>query len=103
MEPTLKYVVFASAPAFFLSAITWRLIWPRWKRVAKLLVHPCAYTVLAILIGPWSMPIAWLHQGVGLAGHVWFSRQHGFTWYAVEDPARYIALSKASVQKWAQR
>jgi hypothetical protein len=44
------------------------------------------------------VPVAWIHQGIGLAGHVWFSRKHGFTWYAVEDPERYVALSKAAVE-----
>ncbi len=103
MEAMLKYVVLASIPALLLSAVTWRLIWPRWKRVTKLLLHPCLYAVLALFIGPWSVPIAWAHQGIGLAGHVWFSKQHGFTWYAVEDPDQYVALSKASVDKWVRR
>ncbi len=103
MEATLKYVAIASIPALLLSAVTWRLIWPRWKRVTKLFLHPCLYAVLAVFIGPWSVPIAWVHQGIGLAGHVWFSKQYGFTWYAVEDPARYVALSKASLEKWAHR
>lgn len=103
MEATLKYVLLASLPSLLLSTITWRLIWPRWKRVAKMLMHPCIFAALAVIIGPWSVPIAWVHQGIGLAGHVWFSRQHGFTWYAVEDPVRYVAVSKASVEKWAHR
>lgn len=103
MEPTLGYALLASVPALLMSLITWRLIWPRWKRVAKLLIHPCAYAVLAFVIGPWSVPLAWAHQGIGLAGHVWFSKQNGFTWYAVEDPERYVALSKASVEQWARR
>ncbi len=103
MESTLKYALLASAPALLLSLVTWRLIWPRWKRVTKLLVHPCVYAALAFVIGPWSVPIAWVHQGIGLAGHMWFSKQHGFTWYAVEDPERYISLSKASVEQWAQK
>jgi len=103
MESTLKYALLASAPALLLSLVTWRLIWPRWKRVTKLLVHPCVYAALAFVIGPWSVPIAWVHQGIGLAGHVWFSKRHGFTWYAVEDPGRYISLSKASVEQWAQK
>lgn len=103
MEATLTYMAVASMPALLLSAVTWRLVWPRWKRVAKLLLHPCLYAMLALLIGPWSVPIAWVHQGIGLAGHVWFSKQHGFTWYAVEDPAQYVALSQASVEKWGRR
>lgn len=103
MEQTVKYALLASAPALLLSVITWRLIWPRWKRVTKLLVHPCVCAALAVVIGPWSVPIAWVHQSIGLAGHMWFSKQHGFTWYAVEDPERYIALSKASVKEWARQ
>ena len=38
-----------------------------------------------------------VHQGLGLAFHVWFCRVHGFTWYAVEDPERYVQLSKEMV------
>lgn len=32
-----------------------------------------------------------------MAFHVWFCRRHGSTWYAVEDPERYVALSKQTV------
>jgi hypothetical protein len=102
MPTVLTDLVLATLPVVLLSAITWRLIWPRWKRAAKLLLHPCLYAVLALVIGHWSVAVAWVHQGMGLAGHVWFSKQHGFTWYAVEDPERYVALSKASVERWAQ-
>lgn len=52
---------------------------------------------MSLVIGHWSIPIAWLHQEAGLAGHVRFSKKHGFTWYAIEDPVRYVALSKATV------
>lgn len=103
MESTLKYALLASAPALLLSLVTWRLIWPRWKRVTKLLVHLSVYVALAFFIGPWSVPIAWVHQGIGLAGHMWFSKQHGFTWYAVEDPERYVRLSQTSLEQWAQK
>ena len=67
------------------------------KRWGKLAFHPLLYLVLALLIGHWSVPLAWAHQGLGLAGHVWFSKKHDFTWYAVEDPDRYVTLSKAAV------
>lgn len=88
----------ATVPMLILAAFTWRLVWPRWKLVAKLLLHPLIYAGLSLLIGHWSILIAWVHQGIlGLGGHIWFSRKHGFTWYAVEDPARYVALSKAAV------
>lgn len=103
MHPVLLDVLLATVPALLLAAVTWRVVWPRWKLVGKLLVHPCLYAALALLIGHWSVPVAWVHQGLGLAGHVWFSKKHGFTWYAVEDPARYIELSKASVAEWAQK
>jgi hypothetical protein len=98
MHPILLDVVLASIPMVALAVVTWRLVWPRWKLIAKLLVHPCIYALLSLYIGHWSVLIAWLHQGVlGLGGHIWFSRKHGFTWYAVEDPERYVQLSKAMV------
>jgi hypothetical protein len=80
-----------------LVSITWRLVWPRWKLLGKLLLHPCIYAILSLYVGHWSVVIAWLHQGLGLGGHIWFSRKHGFTWYSVEDPQRYMRLSKEAV------
>jgi hypothetical protein len=91
-------VALATIPMLLLAAFTWRLVWPRWKLVAKLLLQPCIYAILSVYVGHWSVLIAWVHQGVlGLGGHIWFSRKHGFTWYAVEDPERYVALSKQMV------
>ena len=91
-------VALATLPMMALASVTWRLVWPRWKLVGKLVLHPCFYAVLAYYIGFWAVVIAWIHQGVlGLGGHIWFSRKHGFTWYAVEDPDRYIRLSKEKV------
>lgn len=98
MHPVLLDVILATIPALVLAGLTWRVVWPRWKLVGKLLLHPCLYAGLSMLIGHWSVPIAWVHQGLGLGGHIWFSRKHGFTWYAVEDPERYVALSKAMVE-----
>ena len=98
MNPLILDVVLATIPMAALAAVTWRVVWPRWKLVAKLVLHPLVYAVLSFYIGHWSVLVAWLHQGVlGLGGHVWFSRKHGFTWYAVEDPERYIRLSREMV------
>jgi hypothetical protein len=92
-------MLLASIPMIALAVITWRVVWPRWKLVAKLVLHPCLYAVLSLFIGHWSILVAWLHQGVlGLGGHIWFSRKHGFTWYAVENPERYRQLSQAMVE-----
>ena len=96
----LRDVAIATIPMIVVALITWRLVWPRWKLVAKIVVHPFLYAILSILLGAWSVLIAWIHQGVlGLGGHIWFSRKHGFTWYAVEDPDRYVALSKTMVSR----
>ena len=98
MNSLIVDVILASVPMVALTAITWRLVWPRWKLPGKLILHPCIYTLLSLYIGHWSILVAWVHQGLlGLGGHIWFSRKHGFTWYAVEDPERYIELSKAMV------
>lgn len=94
----ILYVVLATLPMVLLAGVTWGLVWPRWKLVVKLILHPCVYAVLAYYLGFWSVLIAWVHQGVfGLGGHIWFSRKHGFTWYAVEDPERYVRVSKEMV------
>lgn len=94
----------ATIPMVLLAGITWRLVWPRWKLTAKVLVHPLIYALLSLYIGHWSILLASLHQGLfGLGGHIWFSRKHGFTWYSVEDPERYVLLSKAAVAALADR
>ncbi len=91
-------VILATVPLLLLAAFTWRLVWPRWKLFGKLALHPCVYAILSVYIGHWCIAVAWLHQGVfGLGWHIWFSRRHGFTWYAVEDPARYVEVSKEMV------
>lgn len=95
-------VVLCTAPVVLLAALTWRVTWPPWKRAAKVVLHPLLYAALASVIGLWSVPIAWLHQGAGLAGHIWFCRRNDFTWYAVEDPGRYVQLSRALVQSLAR-
>jgi hypothetical protein len=102
MHPVLVDVLLATVPAFVLAAVTWRVVWPRWKLVGKLLLLPLVYFGLALLFGLWRVPVAWLHQGLGLAGQVRFSQKLGFTWFAVEDPERYVALSKASIDEWAR-
>jgi hypothetical protein len=103
MRAALFDAAVATVPALVLAAVTWRVVWPRWKLVGKLLLHPALYFAMALAIGHWIIPVAWLHQGAGLVGHVWFSKKHGFTWYAIEDPPRYVALSKAAVDQWAQK
>lgn len=95
--------VLATVPALLVAAVTWRIVWPRWKLVVKRLVHRCLDAVLALMIGYWSVPIAWLHQGIGLAGHIWFSKKHRFTWYAIEDPDRYMALSRETLESLRSR
>jgi hypothetical protein len=98
MNPLILDVVLATIPMVALASVTWRVVWPRWKLVAKIVLHPLIYAVLSLLIGHWSVLVAWLHQGLlGLGGHIWFSRKHGFTWYAVEDPDRYVQLSREMV------
>ena len=98
---TLRFdVLLSTIPMVLLAAFTWRLVWPKWKLVAKLLLHPCIYAILSVWIGHWSIAVAWVHQGVlGLGGHIWFSKAHGFKWYAVEDPDRYVALSKQATER----
>ena len=87
----------AALPFAVGMAATWRLVWPRWKIAGKTAFYLGAVAALSLAIGHWSVVLAWLHQAVGLGIHIWFSRRHGFTWYAVEDPERYVALSKEMV------
>lgn len=98
IENLVLDVALSTVPMLMLAAIGWRLVWPRWKLFAKILIHPCIYLILSIYIHHWSILLAWLHQGVlGLGGHIWFSRKHGFKWYAVDDVELYIDLSKRAM------
>lgn len=97
MSPLLVDLTLAGLPFAVGMAATWQLIWPRWKVVGKGLTYFGLVAVGSIWIGHVVVVLAWLHQALGLFVHIWFSRRHGFTWYAVEDPERYVELSKAMV------
>ena len=93
---SLIFDLAAAAVPFVLGmAATWRLIWPRWKVFGKTAAYFIGVTALSAWIGHWSLLLALAHQGLGLGFHVWFCRQHGFTWYAVEDPERYVSWDYA--------
>ena len=97
MHPIAVDLTVASVPFAVGMFATWNLIWPKWKVVGKTAAYFAGVGALSWLIGHWSVLLAFAHQGLGLAVHVWFCRKHGFTWYAVEDPARYVQLSKEMV------
>lgn len=97
MTPVVLDLLLATVPFLAVSVVTWRLVWPRWKLLGKAAAYFGVVAALSGWIGHWSVLLAFVHQGVGLAFHVAFCRTHGFTWYAVEDPARYVELSKAMV------
>lgn len=97
MNPVLRDVLLALPPLLFGLALTWRVIWPRWKIPGKILFYVGAVALLSLWIGSWSVLLGWLHQAMGFAFHIRFCRRHGFTWWAVEDPERYVTLSKRAV------
>jgi hypothetical protein len=43
MPPLALDVLLSSIPMLALGSLSWRLVWPRWKLFAKLLLHPCLY------------------------------------------------------------
>lgn len=98
MPSLLLHLGLAAIPLAAGLAITWRLVWPRWKLLGKVAAYLTAVGALSTFVGSWSVLLAWLHQALGIAFHIRFCGRHGFTWYAVEDPERYVALSKASVR-----
>ena len=78
--------------------MTWTLTTSPTRPAASAPASTAAFTAaLSLALGHWSLLIMGLHQGVGLGVHIWFSRKHGFTWWAVEDPEEYVRLSKAWV------
>lgn len=54
----VRDVALCAIPMILLTAVTWRLVWPKWKLFGKLLVHPSLYAILSLLIGPWCILIA---------------------------------------------
>ena len=99
MSPVALDLALASPPLVVGLALTWRLVWPSWKLPGKVVAYLVGVGVLSVLIGHWSVLLGWVHQGLGLYFHIRFSRAHGFTWWAVEDPARYVELSRAAVAR----
>jgi hypothetical protein len=97
MNPVLRDVLLALPPLLFGLTVTYRLIWPRWKLPGKIVFYVAVVALLSVWIGSWSVVLGWVHQMAGILFHIRFSRLHGFTWYAVEDPDRYVALSRAAV------
>ena len=97
MSTILLDVVLGLPPFVVGIALTWEVIWPRWKVYGKGAFYVAAVAILSVLLGHWSILIGWLHQSIGLVFHVWFCKRHGFTWYAVEDPERYVALTRGWV------
>ena len=98
--PPLAFDLLLAALPFALGMMcTWRLIWPGWKIPGKAVFYFGAVAALSLAIGHLSLLFAYAHQAVGLAFHVWFCRRHGFTWYAVEDPERYVALSRQQFER----
>ena len=94
MHPIALDLLLSALPFVVLAVVTWRLVWPRWKLGGKAVAYFAGVALLSWFVGHWSVLLAWAHQLLGLAFHIGFSRRHGFTWYAVEDPDRYVALSK---------
>lgn len=97
MNGVLLDVALALPPFVVGMFLTWRVIWPRWKAYGKGVAYVVVVAILSLFLGHWSVVLGWVHQMTGLVFHYWFCRRHGFTWYSVEDPERYIALSKAWV------
>ena len=97
MNPVLLDVLWALPPLLVGLALTHRLVWPRWKIPGKIAFYVAGVGLLSTWIGSWSVLLGWLHQCVGILFHIRFSRRHGFTWYAVEDPERYVRLSREAV------
>ena len=97
MNDVLFDVGLALPPFVVGIVLTWRVIWPHWKVYGKGVAYVVGVALFSLWLGHWSILIGWAHQMMGLGFHLWFCKRHGFTWYSIEDPDRYVALSKQSV------
>lgn len=83
-------------------ALTWRLIWPRWKRLGKPLFYLAVTAALTAWLGAWALLFVIGHPLLGWRMHTRFCRRHGMNPWRVDDPARYIELSKEAIQRLAR-
>lgn len=59
-----------------LVPLTWRLVWPPYKRYGKVALSLGIAVALAAQFGWWSLFFVVLHPLAGFAGHVWWCRTH---------------------------
>jgi len=78
---------------------TGRLIWPQWKIPGKVLFY-LGFSFLFSYYWPYfGLAFIFIHPALGIAGHIWFCKQIGMTWWKVEDPEKYIQAQKDWVQQ----
>jgi hypothetical protein len=88
-----------------LAPITWRLVWPPYKRVGKIVAFLAIASALAWFFGWWSLVFVVVHQSVGLVFHIWWCRRHDLDVWR-PDPEAYVQTQKewvASMQSRAKR
>ncbi len=83
--------------------LTWRLIWPAYKRVGKPVFYLGATAALTLWWGGWAMVFVVGHPLLGWLGHHRFCRTHGMNPWRVRDPERYIALQKQTIAAFQRR
>lgn len=83
--------------------LTWRLIWPAYKRVGKPVFYLGATAGLTLWWGWWALAFVVGHPLLGWIGHHRFCRRHGMNPWRVRDPERYIALQKQAIATFQRR
>ena len=73
-------------------AVFGRFIAPRWKVWGKLGFYLGVTIVLSMMVGYWALLWVLGHQGLGVAGHVWWCRTNGIHWVTCQPRERYLAL-----------
>jgi hypothetical protein len=73
-------------------ALFGRFIVPRWKVGGKLIFYLAVTALLSAWLGNWAL--IWIvgHPGLGVAGHIWWCRQHGINWITCQPRDRYMEL-----------
>lgn len=99
MDPFVLTLTLAVLIEAISLSMFWRLIWPAWKRPGKAVFYLAVSAALTAWLGVWALVFVVGHPLLGWVLHWRFCKKHGFRWWHVEDPQRYVELQKEAVAR----